>query len=194
MEGLSFEQNPSAPIVAPKSKSRKRFFYLLAAVVVAIILLFALFKVFGSKSSKSTSSQITPTPTQEVITETPTPTVSLTPTVTTTPTAKPTVNPVDKTTGLDRSTLSVAVQNGSGVTGAAGTAADYLTSLGYNVVSKGNAATEDFTNVTIQVKSTVKTGFLSLLKSDLSSKYTIGTTSSDLSASSSAEALVVIGK
>lgn len=199
MEGLSFEQTPSAPVPAPaRQKSRKRFFMLLAGIIIVILIIFAGTKILGSKGNKTTA-EITPTPTQEILTETPTetptasPTATTTPTPTSTPTPKPSANPVDSATGLDRSKLGVAVQNGSGVTGAAAKAADFLKGLGYDIVSTGNAATEDFTNVTIQVKST-KASFLSLLKKDLSTNYTVGSTSSDLDASSSADALVVIGK
>ncbi len=200
MEGLTFEQTPSAPIGSQRKRSPKRFLYLLSAIAVIALLIFGAVKLLGG--SKSETASITPTPT-EIITETPmsteiptpTETPSLTPTATPTktPTAVPSSNPVDSATGLDRSTLAVTVQNGSGVAGAAATAGDYLTGLGYNVVSTGNAATEDFTNVTIQVKST-KTNFLALLKKDLSSKYTVGITSADLASTSSADALVVIGK
>lgn len=199
MDGLSFEQTPSAPIATPaRKKSRRRFFILLAAIAVILILIFAGMKVLGGSKSQNIA-EITPTPTQEILTETPTetptasPTATATPTSTSTPTPKPTSNPVDSATGLDRSTLGVSVQNGSGVTGAAAKAADFLKSLGYDIISTGNAATEDFTNVTIQVKSS-KANFLPLLKKDLSANYTVGSTSSDLDASSSADALVVIGK
>lgn len=201
MEGLNFEPTPSAPILSPRKKNPKRFFILLAAIVVILILLFGTFKILGGSNSE-TPTDITPTPT-DFITETPTPTETPTETPTATPTATPTPtptptksatsNPVDSATGLDRSILDVQVQNGSGVTGAAKTAGDFLSGLGYNVISTGNADTQDFVNVTIQVKST-KSNYLSLLKKDLSSKYTVGTTSSDLSSSSTADALIVIGK
>ncbi len=198
MEGLTFDQTPSAPISTPK-KRNPRFFYLLGAIVVILILLFGAFKLLGGSSSNN-SAQITPAPT-DFITETPFPTDTITPTPTDTgtptptPTAtpKPKANPVDSATGLDRSGLTVLVENGSDVQGAAGKASDYLASLGYNTLPPTNAATQDFTNVTVQVKST-KTNYLSLLKKDLSANYTVGSTSSDLDASSSADALVVIGK
>ncbi|MBI2195537.1 MAG: LytR C-terminal domain-containing protein [Candidatus Levybacteria bacterium] len=192
MEGLTFEQTPSAPIVTPRERSPKRFFYLLATIAVAGLLLFGLFRILGS-SNEPKKAEITPTPT-EFITEAPTETpteAKETPTPTKTPT--PTANPVDSATGLDRSTLSIEVLNGSGITGVAASARDYLESLGYNVISIGNAENSDFQNVTIQVKST-QSNFLALLSKDLSAKYTVGATSSDLSATSSAEALVVIGK
>ncbi len=139
---------------------------------------------------------MTPTPTEyQFPTDTPAPSISPadaaeTPTVA--PTTKP-VNPVDQSTGLDRSTLSVEVQNGSGVTGAAAKAAEVLTGFGYKIASKGNASNENYENVTIQVKST-KSNFLALLKKDLGFSYIVGSTSADLDSSLTADALVIIGK
>ena len=106
---------------------------------------------------------------------------------------KPTINPVDKSTGLNRSKLSVTVQNGSGQAGVAGKAADILKNLGYNVTSTGNADNYDFVNVSIQVKA-LSSEFLALLKKDLAESYTIGSNSADLSTSFSSDALVIIGK
>ncbi len=196
MEGLTFDQTPSAP--APRRRNPKRFFMLLASIAVIALLLFGAFNLLAGDNASDISSDITPTPTEfitEAPTETPTPTEEKTPTPTPTPTktSSAAVDSVDKATGLDRSTLKVAVENGSGETGVAKTASNFLSGLGYNVVSTGNAATEDFVNVTIQVKST-KSNFLTLLKKDLSANYTVGTTSSDLDAASSADALVIIGQ
>lgn len=174
-------------------KKPKRFVYII------IILLIIGGAVFGGKqflgSFLKTSPAITPTPTptktEEFFpTDTPTPTESQ---ASPTPSIKPTLNPVDKSTGLDRSELSVEVQNGSGVVGAASKASEALKLLGYHVVSIGNADNFDYENVTINVKSD-KSSYLSLLKKDLENTYTIGSTSATLSASSAADALVVIGK
>ena len=85
------------------------------------------------------------------------------------------------------------MQNGSGVVGAAKKAADALKELGYGISSTGNADNYDYTNVTIQVKSG-KSNFLSLLQKDLGSSYTVGTASADLTVTSSADALVIVGK
>lgn len=92
-----------------------------------------------------------------------------------------------------RKTLSVYVKNGSGVTGAAAKATDFLKGLGYNVVSTGNADTQDYQSTKIQVKSN-KSEFLNLLKNDLSKNYTVGETSSDLSESVTEDTLIIIGK
>ncbi|MEK7160359.1 MAG: LytR C-terminal domain-containing protein [Patescibacteria group bacterium] len=187
----------SSSFAAPaKKKINKRFVYLIAAFVI-IILVF-----FGSKLLGQSSKQdINDVPAITTPTEIPTLTPESSPTPasnaadaspTSTPTPKPTVNPVDKSTGLNRSKLSVTVQNGSGQAGVAGKAADILKALGYNVSSTGNADNYDFVNVSIQVKA-AESEFLALLKKDLAS-YTIGSNSADLSTSFSSDALVIIGK
>lgn len=178
-------------------------------VIVLILILigaasFGGYKIISSKSDKSDSEKITPTPTVALLpTDTPTPTATPSPSLkqeatptqkpTSTPTSKPTQNPLDKTSGLDRSKLSIEVLNGSGVTGAAKKAADTLKELGYNIASTDNADSDTYDKTVISVKS-VKSNYLALLKKDLQGSYTIGSTSSDLAASSSADARVIVGK
>ena len=171
---------------SPRKRNPKKLLYLVGLVVIILVL----FNVFKTLTGGSKSSTSTPTPTPvSVETSTPSPEVSAE--ATSTPT--PTTNPVDSATGLDRSELSVEIQNGSGTAGVAGKASDLLKSLGYNVASTGNADNFDYTDVTIKVKATQKK-YLPLLIKDLSTDYTIGSSSSDLEASSSADALVIIGK
>ena len=182
---------PSYPGEAPK-KSKKFLRAIITVVILLAIILGAKQLLFSSSGKKIEAPAITPTPTEyQFPTDTPVPTEAQT-----TPepcSAKPTTNPVDKATGLDRSELMIEVQNGSGVTGAAAKAADVLKVLGYKIESTGNADNSDYANVTIQVKS-AKSTFLPLLKKDLGFSYTVGTTSADLSSSSTADALVIIGK
>lgn len=195
MENTEFQ---STVLNKPVKKSKRPLFWLLLLIIIVILLVFVGKKLIGSKSQKQEASQTTPTPTQ---TQLPTDTPSLSPTSQSTPSPKPTntptpkqaASPLDKTTGLDRSKLSVAVQNGSGETGVAAKASDFLKNLGYNVVSTGNADNSGYTSVTVQVKN-AKSDYLSLLKKDLSANYTVGASSSDLSASTSADAVVIIGK
>ncbi|HZQ29803.1 MAG TPA: LytR C-terminal domain-containing protein [Patescibacteria group bacterium] len=172
-----------------KRRNPKKLLLILGAIVVLLLLgNFVRGKIFKS------SPAATPTPTP-VATETPSPSPeeSSSPSASPTATPKAAVNSVDKASGLDRANLSVAIQNGSGESGVAGTASTFLTGLGYNVTSTGNADNFNFTGVTVQVKSS-KSDFLSLLKKDLSTKYTVSSATSDLSATSSADALVIIGK
>jgi len=196
MEDVSFQ---SPALNKPDKKPKKLVFWIVVVIIFVILILMG-FKFFGGKSQDSDSDKISPTPTEFIIpTDTPTPEISeeLTPTSkpekTPVPTSKPSANPIDKTTGLNRSKLSVIVQNGSGKAGVAGTGSSFLKNLGYNVISTGNADNYDYTNVTIQIRSN-KSEYLPLLKKDLGTDYTIGTSSSDLSASASADAIVIIGK
>jgi hypothetical protein len=189
MEGNPLEINP--PSSLSKRKINKRFIYLVLAIFVLLIV-FISYKALNSKKSQNLQS-IQSQPIPSVPTDTPTPVETSTPTPTITPTPKPAGNPVDSQTGLDRSRLSVTVENGSGEEGVAGKASDILKNLGYNVVSTQNADNFDYTNVTIQVKFSFG-DYLELLKKDLGFYYAIQKATSDLPDSFSSDALVIIGK
>ena len=77
--------------------------------------------------------------------------------------------------------------------GAASKVSDYLKDLGYNIAAVGNADNFDYTGIIISVKS-ANSDYGDLLKSDLQENYTVSTTSNDLSATVSADALVIVGK
>jgi hypothetical protein len=185
------EETPleAIPTFTPgRRQTNKRSAYLILVIVIIILLFLGYWAVSSHKSSapKPTPTPVIATPT---VTPTPTPSPSGPPTVTPTPT----VNPVDKDSGLDRSQLTVTVQNGSGTAGVAAKAVTVLKNLGYDVVGSGNADNFNYTNVTIQVKAG-KSDFLALLKKDLGFSYTIGAATSDLPDSFSSDALVIIGQ
>jgi len=180
----------------PASRKKSRRVIFITFIIIFIGALFFGGKSFlGSESEKQDKSTITPTlAMQELESPKPTPVPTYaTPEPTVVPTRKPTVNPIDQTTGLDKSTLSLEVQNGSGEFGAASKASEVLKTFGYHVVAVGNADNFNYENVAIKVKS-AKSDFITLLKKDLGFNYTIGTASADLSASSSADAVVIVGK
>lgn len=183
--------NPSAQTYEygqpPKKRSPKKLLLLAVGAILLIVVVLNVLRLLGSNEETQTP---TPTPTIEDFAPTETPEATIEPTDEPTPTP---VSSIDSATGLDRADLSVRVENGSGVTGAAKKAADYLTGLGYNVVSTGNADNTDYTDVTIMVKSSEK-DYLPLLNKDLSREYEVGSSSSNLSATASAEALVIVGK
>jgi len=182
---------------SPKSPKKSRRVIFITFVIILIGALFFGGKSFlGSKNEKQEKSNITPTPTIEQVEfpiDTPVPTDSPAEEPTVVPTRKPTVNPVDQTTGLDKSTVSVEVQNGSGEFGAASKASEALKTFGYHVIAIGNADNFNYESTTIKVKSD-KSDFLSLLKKDLGFSYTIGSSSADLSASSAVDVVVIVGK
>lgn len=94
---------------------------------------------------------------------------------------------------LDRTKITITVENGSGQVGVAGKASDFLKEKGYNVSSTGNADKYTYSGATIKVKSSASS-YLDLLKKDLSEKYTISSTSSDLPKDSSTDAIIIVGK
>ena len=102
-------------------------------------------------------------------------------------------SPAKIAANLDRSKITVVVENGSGVEGAAGKAADFLKSKGYKISSTGNADNYKYTGVTIKTKNSTK-AYIDLLKKDLSQNYTVTNTSSDLPNNSSFDVLIIIGK
>ena len=193
----SFQKTaPDSFQTQPQERGSRRFALLVLVVIILGVVVFFGVRFVGSRAKKEVAPTPTPTLVQSVPTETPTPPPtggSPTPKSSPTTTPKPTANPVDPASGLDRSDLSVEVKNGGGVAGAAGKVSDFLKNLGYKVVSVGNADNFDYQSVVVEVKS-AKSSFLSLLKKDLSTSYTIGSTSADLSATSSADALVIVGK
>lgn len=135
----------------------------------------------AEEKSEEISESLTPTPSPSGgPTPTSNPKASPTPKVTTTPT--PTVKPKG---------ISVRVLNGSGIVGAAAKVADFLKSLGYEIAGTGNASNYNYEKTEISAK---KSQTLLQLQTDLEDKYEIGTASAVLSATESADAVVIVGK
>lgn len=102
-------------------------------------------------------------------------------------------SPSTGTTNLDRGKITLVVKNGSGTEGVAGKASDLLKGLGYKVAASENADNYNYKGVTIRVKDSIK-NYLDMLKKDLSAKYTITASTSDLPESTSSDGFVIIGK
>lgn len=193
----------SFPQPKMKGSKGKKFIFILIVLLLLGVLGYGGYKTMGSKVliGKASSPSVTPTeipiPTDS---PTPNPSISISPQTSKTPTPKPTTSVLgstsssttDKATGLDRSKLTIEVLNGGGQVGAASKASDYLKSLGYKVVSSGNADTFDYEKTLVGVVS-AKAKYLPLLKKDLSSSYALGTQTAT-SSSSTADAVVIIGK
>lgn len=200
MGDAAFFDSPTRQLPTFPSKPQrgsKRFLFLVAIVVV-VVAWFGKSWFFSDTKTLQAPITVTPTPTEFLLpTDTPSPSkeesFGSTQNKDKEPTAKPTFNPVDKASGLDRNDVMVAVRNGSGVVGAASKASETLKTFGYHVVSIGNAEHFNYLDTVILVKSE-KSKYLSLLKSDLASVYAIGSASATLSASSSADAVVIVGK
>lgn len=101
----------------------------------------------------------------------------------------PTPTPIPS---IDRTSLSIQIQNGSGVTGAAGLAKTSLTEKGYQKVETGNADAYTYSGVTVKAKTQPLADFLA---SDLKNIYPGASASSILlDASGSFDAVVIVGK
>jgi len=118
------------PMAAPKPKSKINKLVIFALVLLVLvgggIFLF-------SRSSKDKTEEISPTPAVEGLTS---------PTATPTPSATPTT--------IDKSKISIEIQNGTGIPGEAAYLETQLKSLGYKDFKVGNAEdqTETITTVT----------------------------------------------
>jgi len=173
------EETPleAIPAFTPgKRKINKRFIYLILVVLV-IILVGILYKMFGQSAKNNINQR------SAVVTQIPKETKA--------PPLTPTLTPNIKT--LDKSKLTITIENGSGEAGVAGKGSDLLKGLGYDISSTGNADSYDYTGVTIKVKAS-SSNYLALLKKDLSQNYTVSAATADLDDSFSSDALVIIGK
>lgn len=183
-----------APIIEGRRRrsSKKRFIILFLLILILIPLLLGGWSFVSNISAPAVSPSTTPMPTSIAFpSDTPTPTAS--PTAVLTPTPTPKGSTVDAKTGLNKKDLTVLIENGSGVTGAANKAAQILKLSGYVVSGTQNADNYDYLDVTIAIKS-AKAAYLPLLKQDLSTEYTIVGSTTTLDSSASADALVIIGK
>lgn len=206
MEESVFSQSPFGSESTSSSNSSngsparrgKKLLFLIILLVILGLIAFGAVKFLGSGGAGLLAKPTpTPMPTAEPTpSDTPAPTASVSGTLT--PSPKATVAPtkgssssVDKTTGLDRAAITVNVQNGGGVTGAAKKAADVLTGLGYTLGTVGNADNSAYTQTEIHVKQ-ADAKYLPLLKKDLGASYTIGTAAADYSGSG--DALVIVGQ
>lgn len=186
----------SGAAASPKRKLPKRLILFIIFFLVIVALIAGVFYFVTRDSSETASDQtedalilpednaieeITeePTPTEEEEKETPTPTKK--------------AEEDEESADTSNSTGSVAVQNGSGEAGVAGTASTTLKNAGFSVASTGNADNFDYEGVTIQVKNSKK-NILADLEDALSKDYTISDTSTDLPESTNYDALVIIGK
>lgn len=111
-----------------------------------------------------------------------------------TPLASPTVS-VSPTpeVELSRADLTIQILNGSGLTGAAAKAKDYLEELGYGVDTVGNASSTNFSTTQIAIKDSKK-AYLSLLTKDLGEKYTLADKTETLDEDGQYDVVITLGK
>jgi len=178
--------------INPRQSKRfpSRFLILVAVVIVLALIIFGISQLFFAKQSPKKESLVVPT-------------VALTPTnspeetkgaeVTPTKGTDKTPTPKPGTSALDKTKISIEVQNGSGEPGVASKMSTLLKSLGYTVSGTGNADTFDYANVVIKTKA-ASSKYLPNLKKELSQTYTVGQTYSNLPDTAAVDIVVIVGK
>lgn len=94
---------------------------------------------------------------------------------------------------FDRAKLKVKVQNGSGITGLAAKAKTYLLSLGYKDITTGNAASSDFEDTEVAVKTELQSSS-STIVNDLKDKYTVSAKVTTLDTNEDFDVVITLGK
>jgi len=99
-------------------------------------------------------------------------------------------SPIPEVT-IDPKEYSIAVFNGSGISGQAGEFKTLLEGRGYLVKSTANADKEDYTEVQISAKKTVSSSFITDLKKIISTSFTVNEKTTKLDASAPADLEIV---
>jgi hypothetical protein len=159
-------------ITARRERKGKPVYSWAIGIITACLVIGVSLLLFSGKSFKLPKLAAKPTPT-------PTPTVIATPT--------PTPEEVKK------SSVTIQVLNGGGKAGAATKMKTLLESKGYTVKDTGNADAYTYDKTEIVVKAS-KQSLLSVLESDLSPTYTLGTSAATLAESAAYDARVTVGK
>jgi hypothetical protein len=194
MEDLNFGEVPVN--ASPRSSKRfpSRFFVLIIVIIVLALIVFGISQLFFSKEETNKKENVTTTTTVAITTTTEPEATKAAEVTTTKGTEKTTTTTTKAGAGtLDKSKVSIEIQNGSGETGVASTMSTYLKNLGYTISSTGNAENFDYEGVTIQTKAEFK-NYIATLKKDLTPDYIVSASSSDLLDSSTADILVIVGK
>jgi len=92
---------------------------------------------------------------------------------------------------IDPKQYTIAVFNGSGINGQAGTFKSLLEAKGYVVESIANADKEDYSEVSISAKKTVSSDFVSELKKTISSSFTVNEKIVELGASAATDLEII---
>ncbi len=163
--------------IEQKSSSNLKTYLLISLVVLAGLGLVGggIFVYQKALSGKKIAS-VTPTPTINPTTPTPTESGEITP-----------------TPSLDKSALKIEILNGTGTSGAAGKAAKLLENSGYKGIKTGNAAQYDYEETIIGIKESKK-DFLPLISESLAKNYQIAEDSKTLDEKDSFDVIITLGK
>lgn len=112
---------------------------------------------------------------------------------TTMKTITPTTGPTPTAATVNKSAYTIAVLNGSGISGSAAKLKDVLTTDGFVVSTTGNADTSDNQQTSIAAKKTVSPAFLSALKTELQKTYVVSLQTGVVDSTQDTDIVVTIG-
>lgn len=170
------EEKPQPNETLESEPSAKTNVLILALVaflsfMCGILLTFIAVRVIGVSQNGSTAVNPSSTPQETAI-----------------PTTQPSTSPVS------RKEVTIEVQNGSGKSGAAKKAADFLSEKGYTIGKTGNADKSTYEESQLIVKKSTSQETIDLITKDLSETYTMGSTQTTLEDSSSVTIRFIVGK
>jgi len=139
------------PLAQPKPKAKSGKMVLI--VLVLVILIGGAIFLF-SRGAKEEQTEISPTPTVEGVTSTP---------GSTSPTTTPTT--------IDKSKVTIEVQNGTGITGEAAYLQGQLRDLGYTTISVGNAESQNQTITSITFSKNLSSQIVSEITKKMQEIY-----------------------
>lgn len=172
------QPSPTAgtPIYQDSQEKNAKWLWILIVLIIIGALAFAFYKKIGPFARFASSEESVVSPSPFSFSES-----------SSTPSPEATVG-----ANLDKSEPKVRVLNGTNTSGLAATAKEFLETKGYTVSAIGNAVSRDFETTKIRFKKGFEK-FESVLKADLSSKYSVSISSDALEASDSADIEIIVG-
>jgi LytR cell envelope-related transcriptional attenuator len=153
---------------------------LVAVIVVALGALAGGLYYYQSSTRSDGAIAMSPTPTPQTTETTPTPEVTPEP---------------EEVEEVDLATLKVQILNGSGIAGEAGKASTLLEAEGFKKAATTNAASFDFVDTEVQLKSTVPNSVFEEIKAALEKNYKgVSKVTRAISASESYDIIITIGE
>lgn len=162
------------------ARNYKQWFLIALVVGLALVVIsggiWIYQKAIGSKKTSATS-EITPTPTEEMAATT------------------PEVSPVEELTPTPgkKAELKIQILNGGGVKGEAARAAQLLDKTGFKNIKTGNADRFDYEKTEISIKEGQKE-FLQEITEALSENYTVSSDAKTLEEKETYDVVIIIGK
>ena len=178
------EQNPQSATADTIEKPTKKHFGLYFIVVALLSFILGLGAMAGASYLGLVKVNLTQLPAGVKIPGL----IGQKPTVTPVP---PTVAPTEKP--VDLTAYTIAVLNGSGISGKAAEAKQTLTSAGFTVSSTGNADKSTYTKTEISAKKTVNHDYLTKLEDELNKSYDVDTTVATSPDSDTTDVTVTLG-